>query len=661
MNDWVIGVDLGGTKIEVGLVSPDNRIVGRTRIPTDPGAGPESVVRRIAEKVSTLTALLPARARIAALGLCSPGPVDHEAGTLLDPPNLGGLHYAPLQRMLSERLGIPVCIDHDAKATGLGEYHYGAGKGERSMAYVIVGTGVGSAIILNGQVLRGQNNIAGEIGHIPLDRNGEVCSCGSRGCVETFISGPWLARRYERKLEAAAELQRQGEPAYGYAPALIQRTAVDVVNLALQGDLLAREVMDEAGSALGAAVATLAMVLDLDLFVVGGSVVKSGDLLLEPARRAVPQHCYRSVGCGVRIVATELGDDGPLLGCAWMARDALEISRSKPAGKTGRVKLPGEQTAVPAGGQEIAMAGVSEKERLEAVEGTVFNIQRFSLHDGPGLRTDVFFKGCPLRCAWCANPESQRFQPELALSMHKCIRCGQHTQACPDIWDHGAITQEERQIFAKRAEVCPMGAMHWLGARRTAKDVLAEVLRDRPFYPDGGGMTLTGGEPTAQPDFAEALLRLAKGEGLSTAMETSGHTRWKILERLLPYLDLILFDIKHLDTRSHRAYTGVDNDLILANLHRLAEIRAPVAVRIPLIPGFNADPHSLGSIARFIAEEKHLSKQVGLLPYHTLGRAKYASLGREYPWDGQTRLSQEDVYRLAQGLEAYGLEVTLGS
>jgi glycyl-radical enzyme activating protein/glucokinase-like ROK family protein len=648
MNDWVIGVDLGGTKIEIGLVAPDNYIAGRIRIPTDPGAGPRRVVERIVEKVNELAALLPPGNSIAALGLCSPGPVDNEAGTLLDPPNLGGLHYAPLQQMLSDRLGIPVQIDHDAKATGLGEYYYGAGRGECSMAYVIVGTGVGSAIILNGQLLRGQNNIAGEIGHVPLDRDGDICSCGSRGCVETFLAGPWLARRYLRKVKTAGSGRIADPPDQAPQSTL---TAVDIVNLALDGDALAGQVMEEAGGALGAAIATLAMVLDLDLFVVGGSVVKSGDLLLEPARRAVPLHCYRSVGCGIRIVATELGEDGPLLGCAWMARDALARAHSQVG------------AAVPQSAADFRMAAktLSERDRLERVEGMVFNVQRFSLHDGPGLRTDVFFKGCPLRCAWCANPESQRFQPELALSARECIRCGQFEDFCADIWDHGAVTQSERDKFGQRAEVCPGGALRWLGERRTAGNVMAEVLRDLPFYSSGGGMTLTGGEPTSQPEFAEALLRLAKEEGLSTAMETSGHTRWKVFERLLPHLDLVLFDLKHMDSAAHRRGTGVDNDLILANLRRLAEIRAPVTVRVPLIPGFNADPDSLGAIAHFVVEQEGLEKHVSLLPYHILGKSKYASLGRPYPWEDHPRLSQEEVQNLAQVMESYGLEVSTGS
>ncbi len=639
-DDWVIGVDLGGTKIEIALISPENRVTSRLRIPTHPHLGPQNVVERIGLEVDKLSALRPAGARIAALGLCAPGPVDNAAGTLLDPPNLAGMHYAPLQQMLSKRLGIPVQIDHDAKAACLGEYYYGAGRGVPSMTYIIAGTGVGSATIVNGQMIRGQNNLAGEVGHIPLDRDGDLCSCGSRGCVETFVAGPWLVRRYQRKIQGTS-------PLLSTSPA--EMTAIDIVDLALAGDQAACQVMEEAGRALGAAVATLAMLLDVDLFVIGGSVYKAGDLLLEPARRAAPTHCYRSVGCSIRIVATEIGEDGHLLGCGWMARHALEEARSK------------SELAHAVALTTSPLEPASHDTPLEDVEGMVFNVQRFSVHDGPGIRTNVFFKGCPLRCAWCCNPESQRFQPELGLSSQQCIRCGQFDDICSDVWSHGAVTQSEKDKFGPRAETCPGGALRWLGVRRTAGEVIAEVLRDQPFYSADGGITLTGGEPTAQPIFAEALLRLARQAGLSTAMETCGHTRWKVFDRLLPYLDHVLFDLKHMDPEVHRKWTGLDNEVILSNLRRMAEIEVPVTVRIPLIPEFNADPESISTIARFVAALPGVPKRVSLLPYHTLGKAKYASLGRAYPADGREPLSQETIHDLAQILEAEQLEVTVGS
>ncbi len=314
MTSCVAGVDLGGTKIEIGLVDDQNTILGRCRIPTHPERGPKDVAARIASEVAQLERALPAGQRVAALGICCPGPVDHRTGTLIDPPNLQQLHHAALGPMLAARLDVPVSLEHDAKAAALGEYFYGAGRGEPSMVFIVVGTGVGAAIIMYGELYRGVRNSAGEVGHITLDPHGERCACGSRGCVETYVGGPWLVRRYERALAALAP-----GPALGHGPLTGERVAC----LAAEGDPVARKVIVQAGEALGIAVASMAMILNIDLYVVGGSVVKCGDMLLDPARRVAPQYCYRSVGCEVRIEATELGDDGPILGCAWLARQAL--------------------------------------------------------------------------------------------------------------------------------------------------------------------------------------------------------------------------------------------------------------------------------------------------------------------------------------------------
>jgi pyruvate formate lyase activating enzyme len=190
--------------------------------------------------------------------------------------------------------------------------------------------------------------------------------------------------------------------------------------------------------------------------------------------------------------------------------------------------------------------------------------------------------------------------------------------------------------------------------------VLQEVLRDRPFYEGGGGLTLTGGEPTLQPEMAEALLRLAKAEAISTAMETCGHTAWHAIQRLLPYLDLILFDLKHLDSETHRAFTGVGNQLILSNLRQLAALNVPLVIRVPLIPGFNATRECLRDIAGFLLELNGAVERVELLPYHTLGRSKYLALGKEYPWDGHARLAEAVIEVLAGVVAAYGLAVNIG-
>ena len=312
MNDWVVGIDLGATKIALGLISPDDRVVARRRILTLVSDGPQAAVERMADSIADLERELPPGGRIAALGICSPGPVDYEAGLIVDPPNLTGWRDVPLRQMLSDRLKDPVRLEHDAKASALGEYHYGVGRGERSMVYVVVGTGVGAAIIVDGQLYRGMHNAAGEVGHITIDCGGEKGSSGIRGNVESFMSGPALTHRYERLLAQHG----QRKPAQPITGELVAR-------LAAGGDALALQVMTRAGEALGIAIASLAMVLDIELYVIGSSVAKSGDLLLEPARRILPEYCFHSVACKVRIAPVALGDDGPILGCGWLARQVL--------------------------------------------------------------------------------------------------------------------------------------------------------------------------------------------------------------------------------------------------------------------------------------------------------------------------------------------------
>jgi len=304
-----------------------------------------------------------------------------------------------------------------------------------------------------------------------------------------------------------------------------------------------------------------------------------------------------------------------------------------------------------------------EREHLENVAGVIFDIQRYSLHDGPGLRTNVFLKGCPLNCWWCSNPESQGIQPEFALFAQNCIACGQFAEVCPVRWqnDRGrSWTKELEEEYHTRVMRCPTEAIHRIGEQRTAGEVMAEVVRDLPFYEDKGGMTLTGGEPTMQPHFAEALLRLAKAEAISTAMETCGLTQWAVLERLLPYLDDILFDVKHLDPKVHQAFTGVGNELILSNLRQLVALAAPVTIRVPLIPGFNASPESLRAIAEFVLELNSSIKGIDLIPYHTLGKPKYKALNRDYPWEEYQRFTDPEIETLTRVLESCGLTVNIG-
>ncbi len=314
MQSWVIGADMGGTKIELGLIDQDNRIVARRRLLTGPDAAPQSVVEDIAEGRAELERELPAGVRVSALGICCPGPLDHATGTLINPTNLPRMFNTPLRQMLADRLQMPVELEHDAKAAALGEFHYGAGRGVRSLVYTVVGTGVGSAFIIDGQVYRGEHDSSGEVGHTTLDPDGDVCVCGNRGCVQTFASGPSIARRYQRALAQAGHAPDGDRPS----------TAEAVARLSARGDPVAGRVMREAGEALGRVVAAMAMILDIELYIFGGSVSKAGDVLLQPARAVLPRHMFHWLAERVRLVESPLGDDAPLLGCAWLARQSVE-------------------------------------------------------------------------------------------------------------------------------------------------------------------------------------------------------------------------------------------------------------------------------------------------------------------------------------------------
>ncbi len=303
-------------------------------------------------------------------------------------------------------------------------------------------------------------------------------------------------------------------------------------------------------------------------------------------------------------------------------------------------------------------------EEIGKNRGFIFDIQRYSLHDGPGLRTNVFFKGCGLNCHWCSNPEAKKPLPEIAFFEKSCFVCGDCIPACPD----AAISMGERSVVwdklkcsqcARCAEACLSHAFSLIGKEITANEVVAEVLRDRAFYGDQGGLTLTGGEPALQPDFAEAVLRLAKEEGLHTAIETCGAVSWRSLERLLPFLNLVLFDIKHIDPEVHRQFTGASNVLILDNLRRAVQAGANLVVRVPLIPGFNADRGSLTQIARFVQSLQNV-REINLLAYHTLGRAKYRALQIPYELEQYPPMKLEEAEGWAAVLREFGFSVLVG-
>lgn len=280
-------------------------------------------------------------------------------------------------------------------------------------------------------------------------------------------------------------------------------------------------------------------------------------------------------------------------------------------------------------------------------KGLVFNIQKYSVHDGPGIRTIVFLKGCPLSCQWCSNPESQHREPELAFNPNRCLtfsKCTRCLQACT----HGAIVRgSDDSLSIDRslcgdclqacAEACPAQGLIVYGEERTVDDVLRTVEQDAAFYSrSGGGMTLSGGEPLMQADFALALLREARRRRIKTAVETCGMVPWKTLEEAAGNLNYVLYDIKHMDAAIHEAQTGASNDVILGNFRRLAELdpAKPILVRTPVIPGFNDSVEAVAAIAEFIRPYPNVSYE--MLPYHRLGTQKYLFLDRVPPMDEVT-------------------------
>jgi pyruvate formate lyase activating enzyme len=302
--------------------------------------------------------------------------------------------------------------------------------------------------------------------------------------------------------------------------------------------------------------------------------------------------------------------------------------------------------------------------QARAIKGLIFNIQRFSVHDGPGIRTTIFMQGCPLRCMWCDNPESWKAKPVIMARDAKCISCGKCSEVCPV----RAITLDEdkgRRIdFALCTQcgecvlVCPTLALVSSGKYMTINEVVSVVERDSLFYQNsGGGVTISGGEPAMQAGFVEWLMKTMKEMGLHVALDTCGQASWNELEGLVSHADLVLYDIKHMDTEQHRRGTGKGNEQILNNVAKAGQI-TKLWLRVPVLSGYNDSEENIKRTAE-------LGKQIGaekisLLPFHRWGESKYGQLGMPYTWQGEEPDPQH-IKKLEGIIQDTGLQVSVGS
>lgn len=309
--------------------------------------------------------------------------------------------------------------------------------------------------------------------------------------------------------------------------------------------------------------------------------------------------------------------------------------------------------------------------------GNVFNIQRFTIHDGPGTRTELFLKGCSMHCLWCANPEGLDLGFEIGVYPKRCIgidKCGLCLNLCPDgkdalIIENNTIKAIDKDICTrcmKCADACPGNAVVVWGKETSVEDAFDEIKKDLDFYGKTGGMTLSGGDPLMQWRFSLELLKVCQEDGIHTCFESTFNASWEIIEKVLAYTDFIITDIKNMNSVKHEEYTGVDNKLILENLQKISKLGIPYIIRIPVIPGHNDSLENAKETAEFIVNQMgNTVKQVQLLAFHEYGIMKYETLGKAYLLENriwpERAQQKETILAIRDVLQSYGIAAVIGS
>lgn len=298
------------------------------------------------------------------------------------------------------------------------------------------------------------------------------------------------------------------------------------------------------------------------------------------------------------------------------------------------------------------------------IKGVIFNIQKFSLHDGPGIRTIVFFKGCHMSCLWCSNPESQEVAPQIMFNKNLCTKCGRCQSVCENLaidMNSSYRIDKSKCIKCKKCvESCLNGALVLEGKEQRVEDIIKELKKDSVHYRrSNGGITLSGGEALLQPDFAAELLKECKSYGWHTAIETAMHVNSEAVKKVIPYIDLAMIDIKSMNNEMHKKFTGVGNNIILENIKLSDELSKEIIIRVPIIEGFNADLKSIREIVQFSKSLTKL-KRIDLLPYHNYGESKYEASGKEYLLRESKTPSEDKMKTLKSLVNSMGISCTIG-